>query len=84
MQRKLTSIDLPKLASCLFQMVEIRDDNFAPPLPVLPHASFPHPTKAEGRGWGKILAPHYRAGMDLDFLDPPHPTPPRPHPAPRC
>ena len=29
-------------------------------------------------------APRGEAGMDLDFLDPPHPTPPCPHPASLC
>jgi len=43
------------------------DGNFALPCltrpsPALPLVGFPHPAKVMGREWGKILAPHHRAG----------------------
>ena len=49
------------LKTCVL-LFENRDDNFAPPLPASPRASFPRPVKVVGREWGKILALHHGVG----------------------
>ena len=49
------------LKTCVL-LFENRDDNFAPPLPASPRASFPCPVKVVGREWGKILALHHGVG----------------------
>ena len=44
------------------QAIALRNDNFAPPLPALPHVGFPCPAKVMGQGWSEILTLHHRAG----------------------
>lgn len=67
----------------------IRDGNFAPPR--LTHPSpfrfasrgFSPPYKGCGVGIGRDFSPtpRVKVGMDLEFLDPPHPFPAPPYPA---
>ena len=66
-------------------VLHIRDSNFAPPrltrpLFTSPCMGFPRFAKVVGWGWGKILAPPHRMG--LEFLNPPRPALPFPVLAP--
>ena len=66
-------------------VLHIRDSNFAPPrltcpLFTSPCMGFPRFAKVVGWGWGKILAPPHKMG--LDFLNPPRPALPFPVPTP--
>jgi len=54
----------------------IRNDNFAPPLPVSPHTGFFCPAKVVGWGWGKILVSHHKVRWGGDVFRLFRPNPP--------
>ena len=73
-------------------MIANRDGNFAPPAPLNPsllalsHVGFSHSAKMMGVEMGQNFkpAPRDEAGMGLEFLDPPRPSPSPPHPTLHC
>ena len=64
-----------------FVIPVVRDGNFAPPHPAPCRFSLPRKGGGVRMGQYFVPAPQGRVGMNLVFLSPTRPAPPRPHPA---